>query len=159
MRTGCDFIASLRIFLLLAAFPHSPKLVWLLRNLTTSDLKDRVGEKSLSMQEVELNYLRSAFSSLDPASSSAQFYDQFYSVFPEQSCFPVPAKDSSSFDKRIEKLSRTLIESGRNRYMKGVLLNGPLFSSILVSMLAHRPSVFQVRCKACYAHRRHCSTP
>ncbi|KAF1330133.1 Interferon-induced guanylate-binding protein 1-like, partial [Globisporangium splendens] len=126
------------------SFPQQPKLMWLMQNVTTSDLKDRVGGKKQTMQEVEQTYLRNAFSSLDPASSGAQFYELFYTVFPEQSCFPIPAaNDKSVYNKRIDKLSRTLIESGRNRYIKGVLLNGPLFSSILVSMLAHRPNVFQ----------------
>lgn len=126
------------------AFPQSPKLVWLLQNLSTSNLKDRVAEKNLSMQEVETSYLRNAFSALAPESSSAQFCEQLYSIFPEQTCFPLPASDVSSFEKRIEKLSRTLLESGRNRYLKGVMLNGPLLSSILVSMLAHRPNPFKV---------------
>lgn len=97
------------------------------------------------MHEVENSYLRNAFSALAPESSSAQFYEQLFSIFPEQTCFPLPPSDASSFEKRIEKLSRTLLESGRNRYLKGVLLNGPLLSSILVSMLAHRPNPFKVQ--------------
>jgi hypothetical protein len=145
MISDCWFALLCFAASVLVAFPQQPKLMWLMQNVTTSDLKDRVGEKKQTMQEVEQTYLRNAFSSLDPASSGAQFYDLFYSVFPDQSCFPIPAaSDKSAYDKRIDKLSRTLIESGRNRYIKGVLLNGPLFSSILVSMLAHRPNVFQV---------------
>ncbi|GAB9469357.1 hypothetical protein Gpo141_00006637 [Globisporangium polare] len=124
------------------SFPQSPKLVWLLQNLSTSNLKDSVA-KNLSMQEVENTYLRNAFSTLAPESSSAQFYEQLFPIFPEQSCFPLPPSDASTFEKRIEKFSRTLMESGRNRYLKGVLLNGPLLSSILVSMLAHRPNPFK----------------
>lgn len=127
------------------AFPQSPKLTWLLQNVSTSDLKERVGEKNMTMHEVELSYLRNAFAAVAPDSRAATLYEELLTVLPDQSCFPVPASDSSAYEKRIEKLARTLAESGRNRYLKGVLLNGPLFSSILVSMLAHRPNPFKVQ--------------
>lgn len=119
--------------------------MWLLQNLSTGDLKERVAEKNLSIVEVEQSYLRNAFCEVAPGSNSAVLYDQLLAHFSDQTCFSLPPSTSNAFDKRMEKFSQTLIDSGRNRYMKGVLLNGPLFSSILVSMLAHRPNPFKVR--------------
>lgn len=128
-----------------SAFPQSPKLLWLLQNVSTSELKERVGEKSLSIQEVEQTYLRNVLSELPPGSAAAVLSDQLASHFSDQTCFSVPASTSSAFAKRMEKLAQALVDSGRNRYLKGVLLNGPLLSSILVSMLAHRPNPFKVQ--------------
>ncbi|TYZ60574.1 hypothetical protein PybrP1_006531 [[Pythium] brassicae (nom. inval.)] len=125
------------------SFPQSPKLLWLLTNVSTSDLKERVGGKSLSIQEVEQTYLRNALCEVAPGSSAAFLYDQLLAHFSDQTCYSLPASTSSAFTKRVEKLAQSLVDSGRNRYLKGVLLNGPLFSSILVSMLAHRPNPFK----------------
>ncbi|GLD93036.1 hypothetical protein PINS_up001628 [Pythium insidiosum] len=122
-------------------FPHGPKLMWLLQNVTSNDLKDRVGEKNVSIQEVEQTYLRSVFANQPP--HLVQLYEQLRAAFPDQICCPIPRPDSAAYNKRVDKLSRVLMESGRNRYLKGVMLNGPLFGSILVSMLAHRDNIYQ----------------
>lgn len=128
-------------------FPQSPKLIWLLQNVTTSTLKERVQGKNLTVQEAEFAYLRSFMSSQQQAAANptnALLCEQLQAAFSDQSCFPVPNEGSDAFPKRMEKLARTCLESERNHYVKGAVLNGPLFESILVSMLAHRANVFQV---------------
>ncbi|KAF4323444.1 hypothetical protein BBO99_00000023 [Phytophthora kernoviae] len=55
----------------------------------------------------------------------------------------VPLRESDAFDKRVEKLVRLFMDSVHNQYMKGVVLNGPLIGSIVISMLAHRDNVFK----------------
>ncbi|TMW63296.1 hypothetical protein Poli38472_002237 [Pythium oligandrum] len=122
-------------------YPHGPKLLWLLRNVTSGELKERVGDKNLTAQEVEHSYLRKAFA--DQSGDIAAFDEQFRNAFPEQFLCALPPEDSSAYDKRVEKLLRTLMESGKNRYAKGVQLNGPLFGSLLVSMLAHRDNIYK----------------
>ncbi|OWZ22091.1 NADdependent malic enzyme [Phytophthora megakarya] len=123
-------------------FPQSPKLLWVLQNVTTSELKEQVQESGLSLQETEQTYLCNALAALPEDSPAARFSKLFENVFPDQGCFAVPPRESNAFEKRIDKLSRVFTDSIHNRYLKGVVLNGPLIGSIVVSMLAHRDNVF-----------------
>lgn len=144
---GKDALHSMQLMLANAplAFPQGPKLLWLLQDVTTGDLKERVGEKKISAQDVEQVYLQQVIAEQTPYSENAILCEQFLSVFRDQSCFVMPNVNSPAYAKRVDKLSRFFAESERNRYMKGVQLNGPLFCSILVSMLAHKSDIFQVR--------------
>lgn len=119
--------------------------MWLLQDVTTGDLKERVGEKKISAQDVEQIYFQQVIAEQTPYSENAILCEQFLSVFRDQSCFAMPSANSPAYPKRLDKLSRFFAESERNRYMKGVQLNGALFCSILVSMLAHKSDIFQVR--------------
>jgi hypothetical protein len=130
--------------MLLAAFTQSPKLLWVLQNVTTSELKDQVQESGLSLQEAEQTYLCNALAALPEGSPAASFSKLFESVFPDQGCFTIPPRGSEAFEKRVDKLSRSFMDSVHNRYLKGVVLNGPLIGSVVVSMLAHRDDVFKV---------------
>ncbi|DAZ94136.1 TPA: hypothetical protein N0F65_010380 [Lagenidium giganteum] len=123
-------------------FPHGPKVMWMMQNVSTSELKERYG-KAAATAEMEQTYVREVLGNQAPGTAVGQFCDQFLAAFPDQSCFPMPAFDSTAFVKRSEKLNRFIVESGRNRYNKGVLLNGPLLGSLLVSMLAHQNSIAQ----------------
>ncbi|KAL4175828.1 hypothetical protein KRP22_000787 [Phytophthora ramorum] len=125
------------------AFPQSPKLLWVLQNVTTSELKEQVQESGLSLQETEQTYLCSALAAQPTQSPGAAFCTFFEAVYADQGCFAVPPRGSETFEKRIDKLSRSFTDSVHNRYLKGVVLNGPLIGSILVSMLAHRDNVFK----------------
>ncbi|GMF29329.1 unnamed protein product [Phytophthora lilii] len=125
------------------AFPQSPKLLWVLHNVSTSELKEQVQETGLSLQETEQTYLCNALAALSEGSPAAAFSKLFASVFPDQGAFAVPAHGSDVYEKRLEKLSRVFTDSVHNRYLKGVVLNGPLIGSIVVSMLAHRDNVFR----------------
>ncbi|RLN80567.1 hypothetical protein BBJ28_00000167 [Nothophytophthora sp. Chile5] len=125
------------------AFPQSPKLLWLLQNVTTSELKEQVQGSGLSLQDTEQVYLSNAMTAQPADSPGGAFCELFQSVFPDQACFTIPPKDSDAFPKRMEKLMRLFMDSIHNRYMKGVVLNGPLLGSIVVSMLAHRDNVFK----------------
>ncbi|EGZ23816.1 hypothetical protein PHYSODRAFT_478442 [Phytophthora sojae] len=125
------------------AFPHSPKLLWVLQNVTTSQVKEQVQESGLSLQETEQTYLCNALAALPTHSPAAEFCTFFEAVFPDQGCFSVPPIESEAFSKRLDKLSRVFTDSVHNRYLKGVVLNGPLIGSIVVSMLAHRDNVFK----------------
>lgn len=133
-----------RELLLITVFPQSPKLMWLLQNTTTSMLKERVQGKNMTAQDAEAAYIRDVLAS-QQSGPNALLCDQLQAAFPDQTCFPLPKEGTEAFTKRMEKLVRVLLESERNRYAKGAVLNGPLFESILVSMLAHRDNVFQVR--------------
>ncbi|KAG1708180.1 hypothetical protein DVH05_024863 [Phytophthora capsici] len=124
-------------------FPQAPKLLWVLENVTTGELKEQVQETGLSLQEVEQTYLCNALAALPEDSPSAGFSKLFETVFPDQGCFAVPPRGTETFEKRVEKLSRVFTDSIHNRYLKGVVLNGPLIGSIVVSMLAHRDDVFK----------------
>ncbi|ETI49654.1 hypothetical protein, variant 2 [Phytophthora nicotianae CJ01A1] len=126
-------------------FPQSPKLLWVVQNVTTGELKEQVQESGLSLQEAEQTYLCNALAALPEDSSSAFFSKLFETVFLDQGCFAVPPRGSEAFEKRVEKLSRVFTDSIHNRYLKGVVLNGPLIGSIVVSMLAHRDNVFKGR--------------
>ncbi|KAG7385312.1 hypothetical protein PHYPSEUDO_001614 [Phytophthora pseudosyringae] len=125
------------------AFPQSPKLLWVLQNVTTAELKEQVQESGLSLQETEQTYLCNALAALPEDSPGAGFNKLFETVFPDQGCFAVPPRGTEAFEKRVEKLSRVFTDSIHNRYLKGVVLNGPLVGSIVVSMLAHRDNVFK----------------
>ncbi|KAF1793131.1 P-loop containing nucleoside triphosphate hydrolase [Phytophthora cactorum] len=125
------------------SFPQSPKLLWVLQNVTTGELKEQVQESGLSLQEAEQTYLCNAFAALPQDSPGAAFSKLFETVFPDQGCFAVPSRGTDAFEKRVEKLSRVFTDSIHNRYLKGVVLNGPLIGSIVVSMLAHRDNVFK----------------
>jgi hypothetical protein len=140
-----NFFSSLltHCTLTLAAFPQSPKLVWLLQNTTTSTLKERVQGKNMTAQDAEAAYMRDVLAA-QQSGPNALLCNQLQTAFPDQTCFPLPDENTESFTRRMEKLARVLLESERNRYAKGAVLNGPLFESILVSMLAHRDNVFQV---------------
>ncbi|KAI9997242.1 hypothetical protein PInf_000682 [Phytophthora infestans] len=124
-------------------FPQSPKLLWVLQNVTTGELKEQVQESGLSLQEAEQTYLCNALAALPGDSAGAEFSKLFESIFPDQGCFAVPPTGTEAFEKRLEKLSRVFTDSIHNRYLKGVVLNGPLIGSIVVSMLAHRDNVFK----------------
>lgn len=97
----------------------------------------------MTAQDAEAAYMRDVLAA-QQSGPSALLCNQLQSAFPDQTCFPLPDENTESFAKRMEKLVRVLLESERNRYAKGAVLNGPLFESILVSMLAHRDNVFQV---------------
>ncbi|KAG3019594.1 hypothetical protein PC121_g4736 [Phytophthora cactorum] len=125
------------------SFPQSPKLLWVLQNVTTGELKEQVQESGLSLQEAEQTYLCNALAALPQDSPGAAFSKLFKTVFPDQGCFAVPSRGTDAFEKRVEKLSRVFTDSIHNRYLKGVVLNGPLIGSIVVSMLAHRDNVFK----------------
>ncbi|KAE9030979.1 hypothetical protein PR003_g9965 [Phytophthora rubi] len=125
------------------AFPQSPKLLWVLQNVTTSQMKEQVQESGLSLQETEQTYLCNALAALPTHSPGAEFSTFFEAVFPDQGCFAVPPIESDAFGKRLDKLSRVFTDSVHNRYPKGVVLNGPLIGSIVVSMLAHPDNVFK----------------
>ncbi|KAG3117475.1 hypothetical protein PI124_g4246 [Phytophthora idaei] len=125
------------------SFPQSPKLLWVLQNVTTGELKEQVQESGLSLQEAEQTYLCNALAALPQDSPGAAFSKLFETVFPDQGCFAVPSRGTDAFEKRVEKLSRVFTDSIHNRYLKGVVLNGPLIGSIVVSMLAHRDNVFK----------------
>ncbi|KAF1783552.1 P-loop containing nucleoside triphosphate hydrolase [Phytophthora cactorum] len=112
------------------SFPQSPKLLWVLQNVTTGELKEQVQESGLSLQEAEQTYLCNAFAALPQDSPGAAFSKLFETR-------------NDAFEKRVEKLSRVFTDSIHNRYLKGVVLNGPLIGSIVVSMLAHRDNVFK----------------
>ncbi|KAJ8556669.1 hypothetical protein ON010_g9296 [Phytophthora cinnamomi] len=112
-------------------------------NVTTSQLKEQVQESGLSLQETEQTYLCNALAALPMHTPGAEFSTFFEAVFPDQGCFTVPPIESEAFGKRLDKLSRVFTDSVHNRYLKGVVLNGPLIGSIVVSMLAHRDNVFK----------------
>lgn len=125
------------------AFPHSPKLLWVLQNVCSSEVKERVKESGLSLQETEQAYLCNAIAEQPAGSQGSEFCEFFQVVYPDQACFTIPPKESDAFKKRVDKLTRTFLNSVHNHYVKGVVLNGPLFGSIIVSMLAHRDNVFK----------------
>ncbi|CAI5704223.1 unnamed protein product [Peronospora effusa] len=125
------------------AFPQAPKLLWVLQNVTTSELKEQVQKSGLSLQETEHAYLCKALATLPKDSPSAELSKLFESTFPEQGLYAVPPRESDAFEKRMEKLLRVFTDSIHNRYLKGIVLNGPLLSSIAVSMLARREDVFK----------------
>ncbi|KAG7394503.1 hypothetical protein PHYBOEH_005082 [Phytophthora boehmeriae] len=125
------------------AFPHSPRLLWLLQNVSTLALKEQVQETGLSLQETEQTYLCNALAAQPEGSPGENFSKLFQSAFPDQMCFIIPSRESDAFEKRVEKLTRLFMDSVHNQYAKGVVLNGPLIGSIVVSMLAHRDNVFR----------------
>ncbi|RMX69572.1 hypothetical protein DD238_002240 [Peronospora effusa] len=125
------------------AFPQAPKLLWVLQNVTTSELKEQVQKSGLSLQETEHAYLCKALATLPKDSPSAELSKLFESTFSEQGLYAVPPRESDAFEKRMEKLLRVFTDSIHNRYLKGIVLNGPLLSSIAVSMLARREDVFK----------------
>lgn len=141
-------------------FPQKPKLLWLLQNVSTSTIKERVDGKKMTAQDAEAAYLRNVLTALQSGDNpkNALLTEQLQSAFPDQSCYTLPEEGTDVFTKRMDKLVRTVLESDRNKYAKGAVLNGPFFESILVSMLAHRDNVFQVRLVSRPNQRAHCKT-
>lgn len=125
------------------AFPHSPKLLWILQNVSSSEVKEQVKESGLSLQDTEQAYLCNAIAEQPAGAPGSEFCAFFQVVYPDQACFTIPPRESDAFEKRVDKLRRTFMDSVHNRYVKGVVLNGPLIGSIIVSMLAHRDNVFK----------------
>ncbi|CAH0520096.1 unnamed protein product [Peronospora belbahrii] len=126
------------------AFPQSPKLLWVLQNVTINELKEQMKESGLSRQETEQTYLCNALAALPKNSPEAALSKLFESVFPDQNLFVMPPRGSETFEKQVGKLSRLFTDSIHNRYHNKIVLNGPLVCSIAVSMLAHRENVFKV---------------
>ncbi|CAI5743435.1 unnamed protein product [Hyaloperonospora brassicae] len=125
-------------------FPQSPKLLWVLQNVSTSELKQHVQESGLSLQETEEAYLCNALAALPEDSPGVGFVRLLGKVFPDQGCFAVPPRESEAFQKRVEKLSRVFTQSVHNRYLDSIVLNGPLIGVLMASMLARRDNISTV---------------
>ncbi|TDH65732.1 hypothetical protein CCR75_003603 [Bremia lactucae] len=123
-------------------FPQSPRLLWVLQNVTTAKIKEKVQESGLSLQQIEQTYMCNALAALTDDSPSARAIKLFEAIYSNSRCFPVPPKETEAFKSRVEKLLRVLTDPIHNIYHKNMVFNGPLAGFVLVTMLSCRDNVF-----------------
>ncbi|ETW07807.1 hypothetical protein H310_02236 [Aphanomyces invadans] len=117
-----------------------PGLTWVVRDLSTKDVKAVVGMADASADMDQL-YLQAVLSPKTSPFTSNLSWQILTSFFPKRTGSILPLSSSPAYPKKVHRLRKALLESSHVKAVHGVALHRSLFSHILDLLCGERTSI------------------